>query len=107
MNTTPSLQKFPRLMQLTYPALPFCNLGYVGIKNLSEILHLCKSLKHLDLSGNDIDPEALQILLNSVENNREIPIHSLELSSNNIGSGSIEGIRAIISLIRSPRTRSG
>ena len=103
LNTTPSLQKFPRLMQLTYLALPFCNLGYVGIKNLSEILHLCKSLKHLDLSGNDIDLEALQILLNSVENSREIPIHSLELSSNNIGSGSIEGIRAIISLIRSPR----
>lgn len=96
-------QKFPRLQQLVYLSLPFCNLGYVGIKNLADVLHMCKSLRHLDLSGNDIDPDSVQILLSAIENSRDIPIHSLELSSNNIGSRSIEGIRAIISLIRSSR----
>ena len=96
-------QKFPRLQQLVYLSLPFCNLGYTGIKNLSDILHVCKNLKHLDVSGNEIDPESLQLLLGSVENSRDLPIHSIDLSSNNIGSGSIEGVRAIISLIRSPR----
>ena len=84
-------QKFPKLHQLVYLSLPFCNLGHVGIKNLSDILHLCKSLRHLDVSGNDIDPDTVQVLLNAIENSREIPIHSLELSSNNIGMGTIVG----------------
>jgi len=61
-------------------------IGYQGIKALEECLSLSKTIKELNLSGNNIGDEGVGIVIGALSNKKRQSLHVLSLSNNRITS---------------------
>lgn len=71
-------------------------IGFQGIKALEDCLGLSKTIKELNLSGNNIGDEGVNIVITALSNKKKQSIHILSLSNNRITS---EGCKKICEFI--------
>ena len=72
-------------------------ISFQGIKALEECLGLSKTIKELNLSGNNIGDEGAEIVINALTNKKRQSIHVLSLSNNKITS---KGCIAICNFVK-------
>ena len=61
-------------------------IGLQGIKTLEDCLSLSKTIKELNISGNNIGDEGLEIVIRALSNKKRQSLTILSLSSNKITS---------------------
>jgi Ran GTPase-activating protein (RanGAP) involved in mRNA processing and transport len=61
-------------------------IGFQGIKTLEDCLSLSKTIKELNLSGNNIGDEGVEIVIKALQNKKRQSLHVLSLSNNKITS---------------------
>ena len=57
-----------------------------GIKALEECFGLSRTMKDLNLSGNQIGDEGVEIVINALSNKKKLSLHTLGFSNNGITS---------------------
>lgn len=76
-------------------------IGLQGIKALEDCLSLSKTIKELNLSGNNIGDEGVAIVIKALSNKKKQSLHVLSLSNNRISSVGCKKICEFIALCSS------
>jgi len=61
-------------------------IGLQGIKSLEDCFALSKTIKELNLSGNNIGDEGVSIVIRALSNKKKQSLHVLSMSDNKITS---------------------
>ena len=73
-------------------------IGLQGIKALEDCLSLSKTIKELNLSGNNIGDEGVTIVIKALSNKKKQSLHVLSLSNNRISSAGCKKICEFIAV---------